>query len=73
MEVEESRIDLCLGDVAVIKGGNPLPFNKGEVVAVLNKSEVAISLNLNLGTASATAWGCDLTEEYVVINSQYTT
>ena len=73
VEVEESRIDLCLGDVAVIKGGNPLPFNKGEVVAVLNKSEVAISLNLNLGTASATAWGCDLTEEYVVINSQYTT
>jgi len=73
VEVEESRIDLCLGGVAVIKGGNPLPFDKGEVVAVLNKSEIVISLNLNLGTASATAWGCDLTEEYVVINSQYTT
>lgn len=73
VELEESRIDLYLGDISVIKGGNPLPFDKRGVVAVLNKSEIAISLNLNLGTASATAWGCDLTEEYVVINSQYTT
>jgi len=73
VEVDESRIDLCFGDIAVIRGGSPLPFDKGEVVAVLSKSEIAIGLNLNLGTASATAWGCDLTEEYVVINSQYTT
>ena len=57
----------------MVKGGTPLPFTKHNLVQVLEKAEVPISLNLNLGTASATAWGCDLSEEYVVINSQYTT
>jgi len=72
-EVVESKIDLCIGDVCVVKQGTPLPFNKESVVEILKKSEIPIDLNLNLGTASATAWGCDMSEEYVTINSQYTT
>jgi len=51
----------------------PLSFNNEEVVRVLAGNEVSISLQLNLGTATATAWGCDLSEEYVTINSQYMT
>ncbi len=73
VEVVESKIDLYFGDIGVVKGGRPLPFDKRSVVAVLRGSEVFIGLNLNLGVASATAWGCDLSEEYVTINSQYTT
>lgn len=73
VEVVESKIDLYLGDICVVKGGRPLPFDKNNVVEVLRGSEVSIDLGLNLGTASATAWGCDLSEEYVTINSQYTT
>jgi len=73
VEVVESKIDLYLGDICVVKGGRPLPFDKEGVVEVLRGSEVSIGLNLNLGTAPATAWGCDLSEEYVTINSQYTT
>ncbi len=73
VEVVESKIDLYIGDICVVKGGRPLPFDKRSVVEVLRGSEVSIDLNLNLGTASATAWGCDLSEEYVTINSQYTT
>ena len=73
VEVVESKIDLYLGDICVVKGGRPLPFDKRSVVEVLRGSEVSIGLNLNLGTAPATAWGCDLSEEYVTINSQYTT
>ncbi|MFC1943766.1 bifunctional glutamate N-acetyltransferase/amino-acid acetyltransferase ArgJ [Chloroflexota bacterium] len=72
-EVVESKIDLYLGDVGVVKGGRPLPFNEQSVVQVLKQSEVPIRLHLNLGTASATAWGCDLSEEYVAINSLYMT
>jgi glutamate N-acetyltransferase/amino-acid N-acetyltransferase len=34
---------------------------------------VRIDLKLNAGGAAATAWGCDLSEEYVTINSEYTT
>ena len=73
VEVVESKIDLYFGDIGVVKEGRPLPFDKRSVVAVLRGSEVSIGLNLNLGVASATAWGCDLSEEYVTINSQYTT
>ena len=73
VEVVESKIDLYLGDICVMKEGRPLPFDKRDVVAVLKGSEVSISLNLNLGSAVATAWGCDLSEEYVTINSQYMT
>jgi len=73
VEVVESKIDLYLGDICVVKGGRPLPFNERSVVEVLGRSEVSIGLDLNLGTAPATAWGCDLSEEYVTINSQYTT
>jgi len=73
VEVVESKIDLSLGDVDVVKGGRPLPFDKQSLASVLKGNEVSIGLNLNLGAASATAWGCDLSEEYVIINSKYTT
>ncbi|MFC1940479.1 bifunctional glutamate N-acetyltransferase/amino-acid acetyltransferase ArgJ [Chloroflexota bacterium] len=72
-EVVESNIDLFIGDVGVLKGGRPLPYSEQSVVRVLEQDEVSISLHLNLGAASATAWGCDLSREYVTINSQYMT
>jgi len=73
VEVVESKIDLYIGDICVVKGGTPLPFDKKSVVEVLKGSEISIDLNLNLGVATVTAWGCDLSEEYVTINSKYTT
>ncbi len=72
-EVVESKIDLYIGEVSLVKAGRPLPFSKQSVVSVFKQSEVPITVQLNLGAASATAWGCDLSEEYVTINSQYTT
>ncbi len=73
VEVVESNIDLDIGGVSLVKGGRPLPFSEHSVVEILKQGEVPIRLCLNLGTASATAWGCDLSEEYVTINSEYTT
>ncbi len=73
VEVVLAKIDLSIGDVAVLKGGRALPFSEESVVRVLEQNEVPISVHLNLGKASATAWGCDLSEEYVTINSQYMT
>jgi len=72
-EVVESKLDLYLGNICLVRAGKPQPFSKPRVVEILSRSEVPISLRLNLGTASATAWGCDLSEEYVTINSHYTT
>jgi glutamate N-acetyltransferase/amino-acid N-acetyltransferase len=73
VEVVESKVDLYIGDIPVVKAGAPLPFNRRGVVQRLKGKEISLSLNLNLGSAKATAWGCDLSEEYVTINSQYMT
>jgi len=73
VEVVESKIDLYMGNVCVVREGKPVPFNKRGMRGVLSGGEVSIDLQLNLGTATATAWGCDLSEEYVTINSQYMT
>jgi glutamate N-acetyltransferase/amino-acid N-acetyltransferase len=72
-EVEESKFDLYVGKIAVVKVGKPLPFDKSAVIELLKDKEVSFSANLNLGSSSATAWGCDLSPEYVTINSQYMT
>ena len=73
VRVVESRIDLYIGNTCILSAGKPLPFNRRELMRVLSGNEVQITLQLNLGTATATAWGCDLSEEYVTINSKYTT
>ncbi len=73
VEVVESKIDLYLGNNCVVRGGKPVHFSTRKLLGVLSDSEVPIGLQLNLGTATATAWGCDLSEEYVTINSQYMT
>ncbi|HEY4711580.1 MAG TPA: bifunctional glutamate N-acetyltransferase/amino-acid acetyltransferase ArgJ [Dehalococcoidia bacterium] len=72
--VSESRLDVYLNGVCVMKQGCPTPFSKEEMIAALSNSDnVLIRLCLNLGDGKATAWGCDLSEEYVRINSRYTT
>jgi len=73
VEVEETGVDLYMGGVCLLRAGRPLPFDRGGVEKLLNNKEVTVVLNLNLGEATATAWSCDLSEEYVTINSQYTT
>ncbi len=71
--VVEDKIDLAIGGVSLLKAGRHLPFAAKEVSKLLGTTNVPIDINLNLGKATATAWGCDLSEEYVTINSQYTT
>jgi glutamate N-acetyltransferase/amino-acid N-acetyltransferase len=73
VEVEELKTDLYIGQVCLLKAGRPLSFNRESLRRSLDSSEVKFSLNLNLGNGQATAWGCDLSEEYVTINGKYTT
>jgi glutamate N-acetyltransferase/amino-acid N-acetyltransferase len=72
-EIAEAKIDLYLDNLCLLKAGCPLKFDEEEARAVLSNGEVPIRVCLNLGRESATAWGCDLSEEYVTINSEYTT
>ncbi|HCP24825.1 MAG: bifunctional glutamate N-acetyltransferase/amino-acid acetyltransferase ArgJ [SAR202 cluster bacterium] len=72
-ETVESKIDLYINGVCIMEAGKPVPFHRDAVVALMRGDEVTFGVNLNLADGQATAWGCDLTEEYVVINSAYTT
>ena len=72
-EVREDLVALYINEVCIMEEGRPIPFFKDAVVATMNKPEIDITVNLNLGEHSATAWGCDITEEYVTFNSAYTT
>ena len=64
---------MIIGDITVLKGGTPQDYDEADVVKVFQRPEVPIRVGLNLGRAAATAWGCDLSKEYVTINSQYMT
>ncbi len=68
-----SQIDLYLDDLCLMKDGRPQVFKRTDAEAALKEKEVTFRIDLNCGRGKATAWGCDLSEEYVTINSAYTT
>ena len=72
-EAVEEKLDVFINGVCIMEAGKPVPFHRDAVVALMRGDEVTFRIALNLGDEDATAWGCDLTEEYVVINSAYTT
>jgi len=72
-EVIEERVALYINDVCIMEEGRPIPFFKEAIAAIMSQSNVRLRLNLNIGQESSTAWGCDLSEEYVNFNSTYTT
>ena len=61
------------GTVHVCEDGAGIPFSEEEAKKVLSESEIDILVTLGDGEASATAWGCDLTYDYVKINGDYRT
>ena len=65
-------LDLWFGPVKVFEGA-PVPHETAEANAALASGEVGISARVGAGGASATAWGCDLSYEYVRINGSYRT
>lgn len=66
-------VELWFGPVKVFGGGEPAPHDEAEANAALATDTVVITARMGEGDASATAWGCDLTYEYVEINGSYRT
>jgi glutamate N-acetyltransferase/amino-acid acetyltransferase len=54
-------------------GGGPLDFDRDAARAAMDGPELLIELDLGLGDGTGEAFGCDLTQEYVIENSEYTT
>ncbi len=71
--VNEETTSLFWQGVCLFERGRPLPYDEDALGRATAEPEVRIRVDLGLGDARATAWGCDLTEEYVRINSEYTT
>ncbi|WP_066070060.1 bifunctional ornithine acetyltransferase/N-acetylglutamate synthase [Neobacillus soli] len=71
--VEPKGIKVSLGQYPVFENGLPCPIVEEEVKSYLEQENVKIVVELNQGNHSATAWGCDLTYDYVKINASYRT
>ena len=75
--VDVDRIDVSFrsaaGQVDVCKNGAGIPFSEEEASKVLKENEITILVHLHQGEASAEAYGCDLTYDYVKINGDYRT
>ena len=76
-DVDVNKVDVSFvsaaGEVTVCKDGAGVPFSEDLAAKVLHETEIDILIALNDGTGAATAWGCDLTYEYVKINGDYRT
>ena len=76
-DVDVNKVDVAFqspaGIVAVCKNGAGIDFSEEIAKQVLLEKEIEILVELNSGAAEATAWGCDLTYDYVKINGDYRT
>ncbi|MGH2371087.1 MAG: bifunctional ornithine acetyltransferase/N-acetylglutamate synthase, partial [Chloroflexota bacterium] len=72
-ELDPAKIDITIGQVQVVKAGLAAKYDEATASAEMTGKEVQFGVHLHLGDGAATAWGCDLTPEYVRLNSEYTT
>lgn len=76
-DFDPARVDAWVGGprqrVQVLSNGEPLDFDHERAHRLMRSSDVHLVAALNAGDASAHAYGCDLTREYVDINAHYTT
>ena len=73
-KIREDKLDVHLNDICVMKQGSPTRFDaEGLRTSLARLNRMPIKVYLNLGDGRATAWGCDLSEEYVRINSEHAT
>ncbi len=76
-DVDPTTIDVgfasAAGRIDVCKDGFGLPFSEEVAKKVLSEDEITVLVDLKRGAFAATAWGCDLTYDYVKINGDYRT
>jgi glutamate N-acetyltransferase/amino-acid N-acetyltransferase len=71
--VVPNAIKVSIGSFLVFESGLPCPIIEAEVKEYLEHDTIQIFVELNQGNHSATAWGCDLTYDYIKINASYRT
>lgn len=75
VQFEPEKIELYLessaGKILIFKDGTAADYSEEEAGRILSSSEVTALVDMKMGDAEATAWGCDLTYDYVKINADY--
>ena len=76
-DVDVNKIDVSFkslkGEILVCKNGAGVDFSEEKAKEILLEKEIEININLNSGNINTSAWGCDLTYDYVKINGDYRT
>ena len=72
---DPEKVDLyfesAAGRIQLIENGVALPYSEEEATKILSEPAVTAVADIKMGDASATAWGCDLSYDYVKINADY--
>ena len=75
VQFDPEKVDLffesAAGKIQVIENGAAVAYDEEEATKVLSEKEVTVIADMKQGEAQATAWGCDLTFDYVKINADY--
>lgn len=70
-EFDPTRVEVWFGDLLMAKEGAGVPFDEEKASEILAKKDLTFTVILQEGTGEATAWGCDLTHDYITINGNY--
>ena len=75
VQFDPEKVDLyfesAAGSMQLIENGVALDYSKEEATKILSCPEVKAIADVKMGQETATAWGCDLTFDYVKINADY--
>lgn len=71
VEFYPERVNIWLGNLQVTKDGQGLHFDEDIAKTILQKKDIKITVDLGMGNETVTAWGADLSYDYVSINASY--
>ncbi|MCR4740035.1 MAG: bifunctional glutamate N-acetyltransferase/amino-acid acetyltransferase ArgJ [Lachnospiraceae bacterium] len=75
VDFDPDGIDMFIGSksgkILMFSDGDPADFSEEEATKILSDKEVTVTVDMKMGSESATAWGCDLSYDYVKINADY--
>ena len=75
VDIDTDKIDVKFisekGEILVCENGKGYPFSEEKAKEILLENRIVIDVDMKSGDSSATAWGCDLSYEYVHINGDY--
>ena len=70
-EVVDLFFESAAGKIQIMKSGVGTDYSEEEATKILSEDYVTVVADIKMGDATATAWGCDLTYDYVKINADY--